>query len=212
MDVIYIVLAAGKLRINIFTICAILLIFYLESPISALLLIAAALVHEFGHFIAMKCSGCGFKRIDVEPFGATIVYDAAKTGYRAEVMTALGGPIAGITAAAAGWLCFLYFSSPLLLMFILASILFSFVNLMPMTTLDGGVALRAILLQRSEPDRAEYALKLVSLITAAILCVFSVVLLQFTSFNISLMALTGFQIAIIFAEIITGSRNRKIAI
>lgn len=188
------------------------MIFYLESYVSAVLLIAAAVVHELGHFIAMKCSGCGFKRIDIEPFGATIVYDSAKAGYRAEFLTAIGGPLAGITTAASGWFCFLYFPSPLLLMFILASLVFAVVNLLPLSTLDGGVALRSLLLQKVEPERAEYMLKTISLVTASLLCVLSVMLLQFTGYNISLMALTAFQMVLICSELISGSRPKKIPV
>lgn len=177
---------------------------YLESAASAVILAAAALMHECGHFIGIKASGCVVNRVDLEPFGATIAFNAADASYKAEMLVALSGPLAGIATAGAGWLCFLYFPSPLLLMFILANLLFSIINLFPLRTLDGGVALRAFLLTRYELDKAELVLRLMSLTAAAMLCVLSAMLLQYTGYNISLLALTGFQLALIFSEMISG--------
>lgn len=175
---------------------------------SAAILAAAALIHECGHFIAIKTTGCSVTRIDLEPFGATIAFNAADASYKAELQVALGGPLAGIAAAGVGWLCFLYFPSSLLLMFILASLLFSIINLFPLRTLDGGVALRAVLLSRCDLDKAELLLRLFSMTAASMLCVLSAMLLQYTGYNISLFVLTGFQLAIILSEIISGGGNR----
>ena len=207
-DNIYIVLLNGKLRLNIFALCALLMVMYLENVSSVLILTSAAMIHECGHFIAIKANGCSITRVDLEPFGATIAFNAADASYKSEMLIALGGPIAGIAAAGAGWLCFLYFPSPLLLMFVLASMLFSLINLFPLRTLDGGTALRAFMLSRYDIDKAELILRLMSLTAAAMLCVLSAMLLQYTGYNVSLLALTGFQIALIFSEIISGGEYR----
>jgi len=201
---IYIIIPNLKLRINIFTICVVMLLLYLENPISVLLLLSAAFIHELGHFVAMKIFGAVIKRVDIEPFGATIVFDSSKSSYRSELKVALGGPLLGLFTSGACWLLFTYYPSPHLLLFLLANLAFSVINLIPFSTLDGGLALKSWLLSKYELTQAEKIVKVISLISVAILCILSIMVLNASGYNISLLALTAFQIVILFGNIISG--------
>lgn len=112
-----------------------LLIFTLR-PRELTALIAAAAVHEFGHWIClrwMRVPVCGFS---VSLSGPVLCCGEAanRTG---QIIAALSGPFAGILfwlACSAFWpLC------------AELSLVLSLVNLLPILPLDGGMALRTIL-------------------------------------------------------------------
>ena len=100
-------------------------------------IILAAAVHEAGHLLAIRCTGSRVLRLELHSGGARIVTDPMEPGQ--EILCALAGPAAGAMAVAA-WRVFPELA--------LAGAVQTVFNLLPLGELDGGRALRALLLRR----------------------------------------------------------------
>ena len=160
-----------------------------ESISSCFVLAACILIHEGGHLTALRVRNCSVERIDIEPFGASILCDPL-TPYRDELITTLAGPVAGLTAAAAGAAAMLLYPSPLLLYFSCANAALSLVNLVPAAPLDGSVILRTLLCLNQDPTTAEKILKRIGVACTAFLAVGAALCIVYSGFNLSLLAMT----------------------
>lgn len=154
----YAVFPRLRLRVNLFALPAFALMFWLEGVLPAALLLFAALLHELGHFAALRIYGIPVRRVDLEPMGARIVYDDALCPLRASAWIAAGGALINlfVCAAVSLVLVFGFFAAyrlPLLF-FALANGFLALLNLLPWETLDGGRLLLSLLLLRLPPERS----------------------------------------------------------
>ena len=113
-------------------------------------LLSAALLHEAGHWTAVRLLGGGPVRLRVSPFGAVMESDGLRLSYAGELAAVAAGPgmnllggvllplalpeAAGSMAAGANWVLGLF-------------------NLLPAAPLDGWRALQLLLCWRLGPDR-----------------------------------------------------------
>lgn len=119
----------------------------------------AALVHELGHYAALRLFGVRPTLLRLELTGALLCYPAGALSYGREALVAAAGPLAGaLLAAAAGALGLKVLAG--------LSALLTVFNLLPASTLDGGRLLRALLLDRLDRERAERFSRAVSIGTA----------------------------------------------
>ncbi len=169
----YAVFPRLRLRVNLFALPAIVLLFLLEGPLPASLLLLAALLHECGHLVALRIFHVPLRRVDIEPLGANLVYDDALCPLRASAWIAFSGALANLLAV----LCclpFLYFfpQNLPLAFFALANAFLAFLNLLPWSCLDGGRLLLDLLLLCTPPDRAsdvDRFCRIVSCVSAVLL-------------------------------------------
>ena len=163
----YAVFPRLKLRVNLFALPAFFLTLYLEGPLPTLLLLAAALLHEGGHFLALKASAVPVRRVDLNPMGAVILYDDSLCSLTASGWIAFAGAGANLTALL---ICLPWaLKSPYLLFFALANGFLAFLNLLPWQALDGGKLLFSILCRRLPTEMAETTCRIVSRVTAMLL-------------------------------------------
>ncbi|MDR0858908.1 MAG: hypothetical protein LBN97_07755 [Oscillospiraceae bacterium] len=110
---------------------ALALFIYLDTDGLVPLFAAAALIHEFGHFAAMKILGARVRGFSLGLTGAAITYNDSGIGTFSEVVIALAGPVfGGIAALAAALLGFPEFAG--------VSLALTLINLLPSGQLDGG--------------------------------------------------------------------------
>ena len=143
---------------NLLALPAFALMFWLEGGMPAALLLFAALLHELGHFAALRIYGIPVRRVDLEPMGARIVYDDALCPLCASAWIAAAGALVNlfVCMAVSLFLALGFFGAcrlPLLF-FALANGFLAFLNLLPWETLDGGRLLLSLLLLRLPPERS----------------------------------------------------------
>lgn len=104
-------------------------------------LLVAAAVHEFGHIAAAWCTGRQLDRLTLTALGAelTLKGECVSASFFQDVILSLSGPAANLLLAAA---LTAVHQSPLLLG---ANLLLGIFNLLPVSPLDGGCALFALL-------------------------------------------------------------------
>lgn len=155
---------------------------------SALMLlpIAAALIHEAGHLIAMLILHCDIKELEITMFGAEIRAASNTSGLVASVIIfASGGAVNFLCAAAVA--PYAQSSYPLQL-FCACSLALAAVNLLPIKTLDGGCILEAVT-AHFVPTHADAVINAVSAITLLFLWLAGVYLLLLCQGNLSVMLL-----------------------
>lgn len=114
----------------------------------AIALVAALLVHEFGHVVAMKRCGLKVKGIFLLPFvGGVAVSDRSQNRWH-DFQIAMAGPALGSLGAVVGWALWLHTGSSLVAMFAVVSLLLNIFNLLPIVPLDGGQTLKSIVFSR----------------------------------------------------------------
>ncbi len=126
----------------------------------AAVLVAALLVHEFGHLLAFRLIGQPWGRLVFLPFlGAMAVPRLAYESQGQSVFAALMGPgfsilmpLAAVAAVLAGW-----GHADLLIPIGIVFVALNLFNLLPVEPLDGGIALRSVL-ARLLGERAHYGL------------------------------------------------------
>ena len=174
-------------RISLFAVLAFAAAMAADCSVFTVLIFAAAFVHEAGHLVCLKASSVNIYGITILPFGAVIRSDAEKLTYRKEAWAALAGPLAGLCAAAVSGVLFFVFRDPYTLFFAAANLTLSFVNLVPVRTLDGGRALEALAFSRMPFEKAECVAENVSYGAFVFLTFASLGLLAFTGCNFSLV-------------------------
>ncbi len=129
-----------------------------------LILTGVILVHEAGHFIAMK--GFGYKdvRLFFIPFlGAFVSGEPKVVSQRQRIVTLLAGPLPGMLAGLLFFILFLQHQQPIYYQLSFALVMLNAFNLLPVTPLDGGQLLENLFLRLSGK------IQLAFLIVAAVL-------------------------------------------
>lgn len=144
------------------------------------LFMSAVLVHESGHIAVILLLGQRIDRIKLNVGGLDIQRSGTST-YLYDAWVSLGGPLSGFIAAVSAWMLGNYD-------FFTVSLIYSVVNLFPITSLDGGCFFQSVLYHFFDYARVEVIVKVVNslFLFAVYLC--AVMLLLYTQWNASLLA------------------------
>ena len=137
---------------------------------TAIILVAALLVHEFGHLLAFRLIGQPWGRMVFLPFlGALAVPRLAYDTQAQSVFSALMGPAFSLVIPGLATLALFNGagSAPLLITVAMVSVALNLFNLLPVEPLDGGVALRSIFAGLFG-DKARFGLLLVGAVILAV--------------------------------------------
>ncbi len=115
--------------------------------------------HELGHLIALKLCRVPICAVRLRAWGVVLV--TQETSYFKELLCALAGPAASIVLGVA---LLRSFSHCAVISFLLAA-----VNLLPLYPLDGGRALRCLLLMVLPPETGERVLKIVTIAVCSLM-------------------------------------------
>lgn len=144
----------------------------------------AAILHELGHIAVMKLCKIQVNEINILPFGVDIKKDCKITSYKTDILISA----AGITVNAILFLiCFLLPKTPAIRFFSASNLLLIIINIMPISSLDGGQMLEKALEYKYGPQAANRILKTTSLTCIILLGGVAIWVLFKTSYNFSLL-------------------------
>ena len=112
----------------------------------ALTALTVILIHGLGHTLAAACVGVRFQRIRLTATGLRLMSPQAYPSYRAEAITAMGGPLANVLSAALVSHDFASHKT-----FVTISLCLGLLNLLPIRGFDGGTVLYCLLCARHPP-------------------------------------------------------------
>ncbi len=144
----------------------------------AVLMLAAIAIHEIGHVIIILVSGQKITSVTLLPCGLDISREG-KSSYLTDAAIYIFGPLFNFIFAAV--FIFIY---PQLFP---ANIAFGLFNMLPVPPLDGGCALRALLLHLTDIVTAGTVMRAISALTLFITYIGAIVILMISEWNISLL-------------------------
>lgn len=173
-----------------FNLIAILLsILSISASPNPILLILVYIIHELGHIAFAKILGAEIIKIRGGVFHLSISYNTNGLSYIKEAMVCLGGIIFNLIFAFFAYMINLR-NSDTLSTFILLNLSLALMNLYPISILDGGGVLKALLLSKTKEDVAEKIEKTVSFVFAIILWLVAVYLQIIFSAHVSLFLIS----------------------
>ncbi|MEJ2488990.1 MAG: site-2 protease family protein [Sulfurovaceae bacterium] len=134
------------------------------------MLVVVLLIHELGHFLAMRYFGYRDTNILFMPFGATTMGRKAKKSAFEEYIILLAGPLPGIIISAILFMAMMMNILPqeneIILRYVMFSFIINYLNLLPIYPLDGGRVTQILLLLRY--PRAQFYFYVVSFVVVAL--------------------------------------------
>lgn len=157
-------------------------------------ILAAALIHEFGHIIAAILLGVKLRLCRTGLSGISFRYDFSLTSPAREIAVCLAGPLSGIAVL---YICYIrgtvsYFAG--------ASAALSLFNLLPISYLDGGCALSAFLSLFLSPDTVWRICRVLSVSFTLVLWCAAVFLMLRIGGDISVMTAAVYLLYRLFSE------------
>lgn len=178
-------LGSVRIRISLLFPAALVILFTLDPGPIAAWCVAAALMHETGHFIAMLAFHSPPRQVDFGVFGMRAFhYPDASLGHGKQAVIALAGPAVNLgccllLVSAAGW------TDGALVHLILGGF-----NLIPVEALDGGQALRHALACRYSEEQADRAVLALSVAILIPLAAAGFFLLMQSGYNFTLLVVS----------------------
>jgi Zn-dependent protease len=177
------------------------------------MLVVVLLIHELGHFLAMRYFGYTDTSIFFMPFGAATIGRKSKKSAFEEYVILLAGPLPGIIISAILFMAMMMNVLPqeneIISQYVMFSFIINYLNLLPIYPLDGGRITQVLLLLRY--PRAQFYFYLVSLvvIVLAALLLQDFILLIFVVI-VGLALRHNYYISKIMHKILTTNHNNEI--
>ncbi len=159
-----------KIKIGFLTACT-LFCYLLSNSLFAFSAFLAATLHELAHIGMARLCGISFRELSITPFGASLTPASFMGGYREEFLIAAAGPCANLLCAG---LIFPLSDVPFFSFFLISSLFYAFLNLLPVSGFDGGRILSCLLSQRLSPTFCLPLLRIISFLIVFFLWSFSV--------------------------------------
>ena len=205
-----------KVHIGYGAILIIVCSFLSENKAIFFIYLTSAFFHEVGHIICAKALGIRLKKICLDFAGARIYPENNLNSYKSEWLLCFGGPLANLTVALVCYIYFCFFTrngffdtsvvqdifmcawnfvesqsisfQGIVSMLILFSLFQAFINLMPVSTLDGGRMFGCVCSYLFGESFSQKAVTFMSLIVSVILWMISVYLLLRVSAGLALFS------------------------
>ena len=176
---------------------------FADASVSTLLCLLAAVLHELGHFAALKAVNCPVKSIRVCPFGAVIDANTSRLSIGEEAAVFAAGIAVNLTLFGVCFPLAEALRSPQLLFFAISNGVLGLINLCPCGILDGGRLLHLLFVRFLPPDISEQAEAVVSDVALLLLTVLSLRLISASGGNFSLLI---FCVALFLSQNLAKSR------
>ncbi len=178
-----------KIKVELSFLVTLLALFLTNDPKLILFMLFSALVHELGHIFTLKLFGIRLKMIVLSLFGGTLVLDKKLISYGKEAIVAVSGCLVNIVFSIVFFAIIQRGFSSDVFFLLLSNTFYGIFNLLPISSLDGGAALKALLLRKKELYDAEKLASRISRVTLFALGVISLYLVSVSAFNVSLFML-----------------------
>jgi Zn-dependent protease len=156
-----------------------------QGLIYSAIFLSAAVLHEISHLFFLTRFEARIKKVSVYPFGIDIRADTSRLSYKKEIICTLAGSAANLFFALFGAVLLCRFQHEYLLFFVMCNIFLGSINLIPLSFFDGGKALRLMLYDRLDIDRAFYVYRFLDMFSALLFLAFSFFVMFFSDFNFS---------------------------
>ena len=176
--------------LNIIIIFSFILI---DGSLYSLLAVAFSFLHECGHILMLSVCHGRIRTLKMHSRG--IGLETNVLSYKNELLVSLAGPVVSLIL----FLCFLPFfkKSPMLLFCCFSNLIIFTLNILPIYPLDGGRVLFCILCKKTELPTALKIIKAVSFLFLLPLCLFSVIILLETGYNLSLLIISVYLLSML---------------
>ncbi len=178
-----------KIKVDFSFFITLILFFSVGDFIFTAIMLFSALIHETGHIIVIRILGIKIKMLELGLFGGTLFLDNKFTSYKSDLFVALSGSLFNLVFSLILFFLLRVHFSYYLFFFFLSNLLYALFNLLPVLNLDGGEALRAVLLMKKEPFEVERLMAIITRITLFLLACTGLYLVTLSSFNVSLFVL-----------------------
>ncbi len=167
---------------------------YINRQLEILLInFSVITVHELAHLLAAKCLGLSISHITIYPFGLnlklknTMLYSISD-----EVILYMAGPASNILMAL---FCILFIKiNPIFYDLYYINIALFFINVIPITPLDGGMVVKKLLNYQFGFEKGNIIMKCISIIMLILLLAVCAKLIYINSFNPSICIFIAFII------------------
>ncbi len=179
-----------KIRVEMSFVITLATLFITNEAKFVLFMLFSAFVHEAGHVVMLRAFGVRAKAIVLGLFGGTLILEKKLISYPKEAAVALSGSLVNLAFAVLFFILLRNGFTAELFFLMLSNALYGIFNLLPISNLDGGAALTALLATKKELYDAERTVRILSRITLFLLALFSLYLVSVSAFNISLFVVT----------------------
>ena len=169
------------------SLCVILIIY---SKIDFMISFILSALHEIGHIFFIIMYRIPIKEINITPYSVDIIQETSSLSYKKEFSILLAGPLMNFLLFMIFF--FIYLCSNLIIFkdIYLQSLLIGLINLIPISTLDGGRILQIFLKKRFGVREADKISFIVSIIFIISLMISGFLVLIRSNFNISILFLS----------------------
>ncbi len=191
----------GKVYINPITI-AMLAVCYITRRLEMFYICYGVMtLHELSHLLAAKMIGLRPAYMAFHPFGVNLkLKNKIICRLSDELILYLAGPLCNILLACLSLFLYRFYPNPWLRFFYGCNIILFVMNMLPVTPLDGGIALKKLLMYRAGYKRAGRIMTAVSAIIGAGLFLLGAYVLYVTRFNYSVLFLSVFLLGNAFTQ------------
>lgn len=145
----------------------------------------AVFLHEAGHLFCMWAKGIPPKQIKLIPSSIQITASDFSS-FKSDIAVSFCGPLCNLVLFIILYFNFYLYKNYNILIFSLINLLIAFFNMLPLKGLDGGKILHSIVALKSNTEKADKVLSIVTFIFSLLTVAFAVFLTVNNIFNISL--------------------------
>lgn len=191
----------SKFSISIYFAVFVAIMVVIDKTNYCLLALMCVLIHECGHLFMFVIFKLPIKSVSIKLFGVEIETDnSIKIDYKKEIFVSLGGCLANLLTILICLFLNIFYSCSNLLMVAAFSLLILTLNILPISYLDGGNVLKAILCNQISIDKSENIINITSVIFVIPLTIVALVLFVRTDFNISLIIVAIYLVSMILMK------------
>ena len=182
-----------KIEITFWFVAFITFIISLNVPSNVLVTVFSSLLHETGHLLIMTSVGNKPQAVRFEITGMNIIRQQDfQISTKNEVLIALGGPFINLVCFLLSVIILCVYKNENILTFGCINLILMVFNLLPISRLDGGLALYYAISQKYDNTTCLRILKITSVIFIIIIYVWGIYAFISSRYNVSLIIIAIF--------------------